>query len=108
MSPDSGGVPGSLTPLSSAAAAETMRKGPQPQFEGSSEIQEIRVLGDWAYLWTQLTITIVPPAGGAPVTRSGPTLSVLQKQSGRWVIVRDANMLARADDPDSSKNPATS
>jgi uncharacterized protein (TIGR02246 family) len=62
--------------------------------DGRSEIQEIRVLGDWAYVWTTLTITVTPKSGGSPVTRSGPTLSILQKQHGKWVIVRDANMLA--------------
>jgi hypothetical protein len=28
------------------------------------------------------------------VTRAGDVLSILQKRQGRWVIVRDANMLA--------------
>ena len=62
--------------------------------DGRSEIQEIRVLGDWAYVWTTLTITVTPKSGGAAVTRSGATLSILQKRDGKWVIVRDANMLA--------------
>ena len=61
--------------------------------EGRSEIEEIRVLGDWAYVWTTLSIVVTPKSGGAPVRRSGPTLSILQRQHGKWVIVRDANML---------------
>jgi hypothetical protein len=28
------------------------------------------------------------------MTRAGHTLSILKKESGRWVLVRDANMLA--------------
>src|SRR5262249_60947716 len=62
--------------------------------DGRSEIEEIRVLGDWAYVWTTLSIVVTPKSGGAPVRRSGPTLSILQRQHGKWVIVRDANMLA--------------
>jgi uncharacterized protein (TIGR02246 family) len=61
--------------------------------EGHSEIQEIKVLGEWAYVWTMLSIVVTPKSGDAAVRRAGPTLSILQKQDGRWVIVRDANML---------------
>lgn len=62
--------------------------------DGRADIQEIEVFGDWAYCWNQLTVTITPNSGGNAVTRSGPVLSVLHKQNGRWVIARDANMLA--------------
>ena len=62
--------------------------------EAKGEIQEIKVLGEWAYIWTNLTVVMTPKKGGAPVKRSGNTLSILQKQRGSWVIYRDANMLA--------------
>ena len=62
--------------------------------EATSEIQEIKVFGDWAYLWNKLTIVITPKTGGAPVKRAGDVLSVLRKQNGAWVMFRDANMLA--------------
>lgn len=64
------------------------------QFEGQSEIREIKVIGEWAWMWTKLTVTVTPKAGGASMKRSGTTLSILQKQNGKWVLVRDANMLA--------------
>jgi uncharacterized protein (TIGR02246 family) len=63
------------------------------RLEASSDIQEIKTLGDWAYCWTHLTVTVTPKAGGPSVKRAGHTLSVLQKQAGSWVIYRDANML---------------
>jgi uncharacterized protein (TIGR02246 family) len=63
--------------------------------EAKSEIQEIRIFGDWAYLWTKLSVVITPP-GGTPGTRAGNTLSILQKRNGKWVLFRDANMLAEA------------
>ena len=62
--------------------------------ETSSEIQEIKVFGEWAYLWTKLTVVMTPKPGGQPVRRSGNTLSILQKQNDAWVVFRDANMLA--------------
>ncbi|MDH4190947.1 MAG: SgcJ/EcaC family oxidoreductase [Betaproteobacteria bacterium] len=58
------------------------------------QIQEIRVLGDWAYCWNKLSVVITPNHGGAAVKRAGHVLSVLHKRDGAWAIVRDANMLA--------------
>jgi len=46
------------------------------QMEGTSDIRELKVLGDWAYLRNYLTVTITPP-GGEPVRRSGYTLTIL-------------------------------
>jgi len=63
-----------------------------PQIEGDVDIQEIQVLGDWAFMWTELKVTVTPQ-GGAAVERAGHTLTVLKKVDGRWVIARDANLL---------------
>ena len=65
-----------------------------PRFDGTSEIQEIKILGDWAFMWTRLTVVATPPDGSKPTTRSGHTLSILQKVDGKWVLARDANLLA--------------
>jgi len=65
--------------------------------EASSEIQEIRILGEWAWCWNRLTVVVTPRGGGASIKRTGDVLSLLQKQAGRWVIVRDANMLSRVE-----------
>ena len=64
------------------------------RIEGVSDIQEVQVSGDRAYVWTQLTIAMHPADGGAPIRRSGPGLSVWRKQAdGQWAIFRDANMI---------------
>jgi uncharacterized protein (TIGR02246 family) len=65
--------------------------------DAGSEIQEIRILGDWAWCWNRLTVVVNPRNGAASIKRSGDVLSLLQKQTGRWVIVRDANMLSRVE-----------
>jgi len=39
---------------------------------------------------------MTPPNGTEPVRRAGHTLTILKKQDGRWVIARDANLLAPA------------
>ena len=72
------------------AAAETMKN---VRMDGSSDIREIRILGDWAYLRNFIEITITPP-GGSPMRRAGYTLSVFHKQpDGRWLLARDANLV---------------
>jgi uncharacterized protein (TIGR02246 family) len=63
-----------------------------PDIDGTSEIQEIKILGDWAFMWSEMVVTITPTAG-APVKRMGHTLSILHKEDGKWRIAREANML---------------
>ncbi len=77
-----------------AAAAAAQSGEDAPQFDGECEIQEIKVLGDWAFMWAKLTVVVTPPDGGKTITRAGHTLSILKKENGKWVIARDANMLA--------------
>jgi len=76
-----------------AGFAQMQKSLAKVDIEATSDIQEIKVFGDWAYCWNLLTVLVTPHNGGAPVKRAGNVLSVLQKQDGRWLIVRDANML---------------
>jgi uncharacterized protein (TIGR02246 family) len=74
-----------------AAASEGMKN---LRIEGTSAIEEIQVLGDWAYLRNYIEMTVSPP-DGKPVRRSGYTLTILRKEhDGRWRLARDANLLA--------------
>jgi uncharacterized protein (TIGR02246 family) len=63
------------------------------KFDGTSDIQEIKVVGDWAFMWTRLSVIVTPSDGSPPVERAGHTLTVLNRQNGRWVLARDANLL---------------
>jgi uncharacterized protein (TIGR02246 family) len=61
---------------------------------GTSDIREIKILGDWAYIRNYIEITITP-SGGDALRRKGYTLSILRKQAdGKWVLWRDANLVA--------------
>jgi len=72
------------------AASDTM-KG--VRLAGTSDIRELKVLGDWAYIRNHIEITITPP-NGTTMRRRGYALSILRKQSdGRWVLWRDANLV---------------
>ena len=77
-----------------AAAAKAQATGNAPSFDGTSDIQEVQVSGDWAFMWSKLTVVATPPGGGAATTRSGHTLTVFHRQEGRWLLARDANLLA--------------
>jgi uncharacterized protein (TIGR02246 family) len=77
-----------------AVAARAQSGQNAPQFNGSSEIQEIKILGDWAFMWSKLTVIVTQPGGVQSTTRAGHILSILKKQNGKWVLARDANMLA--------------
>ncbi|MBZ9736533.1 hypothetical protein LB534_18365 [Mesorhizobium sp. CA18] len=66
----------------------------ETKIDSDSEIVELKLLGDWAYIRNRIDMTATPP-GGEPVRRSGYTLTLLRKENdGRWRLARDANLLA--------------
>ena len=61
--------------------------------EATSNIQEIQVLGDSAWMRNYLDLVISTP-NEASKRLSGYTLTILKKKpDGRWVISRDANLV---------------
>ena len=65
---------------------------PTPHIDGQSEIEEIHVFGDWAWMRTRLTVVVTH--GDKTIKRAGHTLSVLKKSGGQWLLARDANLLS--------------
>lgn len=89
------GQPASVMRKADFAAAARAQAGPDAsEIDGSSDIQEIKVLGDWAFLWQKLSVTMTPPGDAKPTTRAGYTLTILRKEGDQWKLARDANMLA--------------
>ena len=85
-------VPGN-EPFGKAEFAATSEGMKNVRIEGQSEIKELKVLGDWAYMRNHLLITVTPP-NGQPMRRSGYTLTIVRKEpDGRWRLARDANLL---------------
>jgi uncharacterized protein (TIGR02246 family) len=85
-------VPGQ-EPFGKAAFAQASAAMKDLHIEGTSEIKELQILGDWAYLCDYLDLTVAPP-NGAPVRRCGYTLTILKKGAdGTWRLARDANLL---------------
>jgi uncharacterized protein (TIGR02246 family) len=87
-----GGPPMRKADFAKAADAQIGKHA--PTFDGTSEVQEVTVAGDWAFMWTKLRVIATPPNGAAPIIRVGHTLSVLRKHDGKWLLARDANLLA--------------
>jgi uncharacterized protein (TIGR02246 family) len=80
-------------PFGKAAFAAAARGMQNVRMEGTSDIRELTVLGDWAYLRNHLVVTMTPP-GGQPVRRAGYTLTILRKTpAGQWLLARDANLM---------------
>lgn len=77
--------------FASAARAQSQAA---PTIDGSSEIQEIQVLGDWAFMWARLNVVATPAGGAPPVVRAGHTLTIFRRERSRWLLARDANLLA--------------
>lgn len=62
------------------------------EIDSDSEILEITVAGEWAFMLSHLTVT-VRSGGSIQMVRAGNTLTVLKKINGRWKLFRDANLL---------------
>jgi uncharacterized protein (TIGR02246 family) len=75
-----------------AFAAASQGAPPGVTIDGTSDIQEIKVLGDWAYMRNKLSVTVTPP-NGKTMRRAGYTLSILRKEGGTWRLARDANLM---------------
>lgn len=74
-----------------ASFANTMKN---MAIDGTSEIVELEVLGDWAWMRNHLRMTMTAPTG-KPARSSGYTLTILRKNGeGKWLIARDANLLS--------------
>jgi hypothetical protein len=54
-----------------AAAARGQAGKDTPKFDGTSEIQEIKVLGNWAFMWTTLAVMVTQPGSAEPMKRAG-------------------------------------
>ena len=74
-----------------AAAAKGMSN---TRLEGTNEIVELQLLGEWAFLRNRIELTVIPP-DGKPIHREGYTLTLFRKEAdGQWRLARDANLMS--------------
>jgi len=67
------------------------------EIDGDSDILEITVANEWAFMLSHLTVT-VSSGGSVQMVRAGNTLTVLRKTNDRWQLFRDANLLVPVQD----------
>lgn len=77
-----------------AALSRSPPGGTLPKIDSTAEIQEVQVSGDIAVIWTKLAVSVTPPGATQPIDRAGHTLSVFRRVDGKWLLARDANLLA--------------
>ena len=71
------------------------------RIEARQDVKEIRVSGDMAAAWSQLTVVLTPNNGGTTSEASGYVLTVFHRSpAGTWLLARDANLVAGAGNPD--------
>lgn len=68
------------------------------EMESTATMEEVTIVGDVAYCASKLRVSMKAVGDshpGSEMRRAGYALSILRRQGdGRWVLVRDANMLA--------------
>ncbi len=80
-------------PFGKEAFANTNEQMRDVELNAESDIKEIKVLGEWAWMRSFLTVTFTK--GGESTKHSGHILTILNKRpDGQWVIKRDANFVA--------------
>lgn len=75
-----------------AAESHAMR---DVKLEANNEIEELRVLGDWAFCISSVAVKVISP-DGTSFRRSGHTLSLFRRTNGTSVLARDANLMTGA------------
>jgi len=86
-------VPGK-EPFGKEEFAATSKQMANVRMKGTSEIKEIEIVKDWAWMRTSLKVRATMP-DGKTVVRSGSTLTILRRNAGgKWLVLRDANLLA--------------
>jgi uncharacterized protein (TIGR02246 family) len=71
------------------------------RIESTQDVREIRASGDIAAAWSHLTVVLTPRDGGKTSEASGYVSTVFHRSpSGKWLLARDANLVAGAGNPD--------
>ncbi|MBI1852154.1 MAG: SgcJ/EcaC family oxidoreductase [Planctomycetes bacterium] len=84
-------VPGADRMDKESFAAAVTATDPNTVFELDCSIQEIRVLGDHAWLWSKSSLRMTDKRSETSSTMAGHSLSILERRGNSWVVIRDAN-----------------
>jgi uncharacterized protein (TIGR02246 family) len=89
-------------PFGKDSFAAEMQNQTDMEIAGTSDILELAVMGEWAFMRSHLSFKIRIP-GRPTQLRSGNVLTILKKRAdGAWVLFRDANMVVASQARDGS------
>ena len=86
-------VPGADRMDKESFAAAATATDSNVDFELDCSIQEIEILGDHAWLWTKISLTVTDKRSESRSLMAGHSLSILKRQGDGWVVIRDANTM---------------
>lgn len=86
-------VPGADRMDKESFAAAATATDPNTDFELDCSIQEVEILGDHAWLWTKISLTMTDKRSKSRSLMAGHSLSILKRQGNGWVVIRDANTM---------------
>jgi uncharacterized protein (TIGR02246 family) len=86
-------VPGADRMDKESFASAATATDPNTDFELDCSIQELQVLGDYAWLWTKIALTMTDKSSKSRSLMEGHSLSILRRQDDGWVVIRDSNTM---------------
>ena len=94
-------TPGNPPITKSDFAAGFREVSAKARIDAIQDVKEIRASGDIAAAWSHLTVVLTPKDGGKKSEASGYVLTVFDRSpSGKWLLARDANLVAGAGNPE--------
>jgi uncharacterized protein (TIGR02246 family) len=92
-------LPSSLPPIKGKEEVEKMYRAFFPiyrEIKQEAAIEELQVVGDWAFLWGTDELRLMPESGEAEIHMKGKGLSILKRQSdGSWRFWRGINNMTQ-------------
>lgn len=74
-------------------AAAATASDPNTDFELDCTIEEVKIIGDYAWLLSNISLTMTDKSSGSKTLMKGDALSILKRKGNGWVVVRDANTM---------------
>lgn len=93
-------IPGAGQMDKAAFIAGATGDDPSRDFELECAIQEIKILGDYAWVIANVDLHITEKATGAKSRCKGDSLSVIRRDGDGWVTVREANTMVPVGPPE--------
>jgi uncharacterized protein (TIGR02246 family) len=92
-------LPSSVPPIKGKEAVGEMYRAFFPRYreiKHEAAIEEVRVAGDWAFLWGTDELRLTPESGETEIHMKGKGLSILKRQSdGSWRFWRGINNMTQ-------------